>query len=167
MKYLFGIAGSMRLLLAAFLLIISKSSKEYQGTIQWKDGATENVSIRLEYKNFDKLFNKLNGTLDLHLDSGWDYKYIANSEFFQLPQGDSQTWEQYEIIFWGPLENSRSQDASNPIEGKGGGNFCTAYFEDPGKMDNLALVSKEYEIRSVPADKAFQEKVDSVIFTNA
>ncbi len=60
----------MLLLLAAFLLITSKSSKEYQGTIQWKDGATENVSIRLEYKNFDKLFNKLNGTLDLHLDSG-------------------------------------------------------------------------------------------------
>ncbi len=157
----------MRLLLAAFPLITSKSSKEYQGTIQWKDGATENVSIRLEYKNFDKLFNKLNGTLDLHLDSGWDYKYIANSEFFQLPQGDSQTWEQYEIIFWGPLENSRSQDASNPIEGKGIGTFCTAYFEDPGKMENLALISKEYEICSSPANRVFQGAVDSVTVTNA
>ncbi len=69
-KYLLWISGFMLFLLVIFLLITSKSSKEYQGTIQWKDGATENVSIRLEYKNFDKLFNKLNGTLDLHLDSG-------------------------------------------------------------------------------------------------
>ena len=161
-KYLLGIAAVLVLLLAGFLLATSKSSKEYQGVLEWEDGRRENVSFRLEYKNLGKLFNQLDGTLHLHLDSGWDYQYVANSEFYQLPGRDSQSLGPYEVSFFGPLESSRSREEGNPIPSEGVGGVLTAYFKSPGEMDDLALLSKGYRICSQPAEEDFREKVAAV-----